>query len=167
MYVSVKSCVTVGNSSAPTLTSERLTSSFFLDCPELIYPTERVRRREHIVWQAFDQFFQLQSMFRCEPNHQGGMIGPKHLRQHPVGKPCRKRPLVDVFFLCQILAFIERDGETLWLDQQVIFGEEPGEQHSMPMLVGAFMHQMVNGLGSRTCIPPISELPTMRSQAAA
>ena len=95
------------------------------------------------------------------------MIGPKYLGQHLVSKPPRHRPFVDVLVLRQLLALLQRNGDAfLRLDEQMVLGEKSGEQHSVPVLVGAFVYQVRDGLFPRA-ITPVSELAGVGAQPPA
>ena len=77
-------------------------------------------------------------------------------------------PLVEVFVLSQLLALFQRDRYTrLRLNEQVVLGKKTGEQHAVPLLVRAFVHQAIDGLSSRTRIQPVAELASMRTQPPA
>ena len=77
-------------------------------------------------------------------------------------------PPVEVLVLSQLLALFQRDRYTrLRLNQQVVLGKETSEQHAVPVLVRAFVHQAIDGLSSRTHIQPIAELASVGTQPPA
>ena len=55
----------------------------------------------------------------------------------------------------------------LRLDQEVRLGQEPREQHAVPMLVGAFLDEPRCILRARLRVSPVAELPAMRPQPIA
>ena len=77
-------------------------------------------------------------------------------------------PPVEALVLSQLLTLIQRDRYTgLRLHQQVVLGKESGEQHAVPLLEPAFVHQAIDGLSSRTRTQPIAELAFVRTQPPA
>ena len=105
-----------------------------------------------------------------------GQVGLEHLRQHGVGETGGKRPLVHAFIplparavvlFGKRLALVQRDGDAHFrFDEQVVLGEETGEQHPVPMLVGALLRQMVDGLGACAVVQPIAQLAGVGAQTA-
>ena len=67
-----------------------------------------------------------------------------------VGEAGGQRPLVQAAaagLLGKFLAVLQGDGDAqVRFDEQVALRQEAGEQHSMPVLVGALLHQAANGL---------------------
>ena len=49
----------------------------------------------------------------------------------------------------------------------MVFGEESGEQHPVPVLISAFLHQAIDCLSAGACIAPVAELPGMGTQPPA
>ena len=96
------------------------------------------------------------------------MIGPEYLRQHAVREARRQRPLVDAVFLRELLTLVQRDGDPhVGLDQEVVFSEKAREQLPVPVLVGAFVDQVINRVSARPCIDAIIQVRRMRPQAIA
>ena len=107
-------------------------------------------------------------MLPRELNFEYRMVRSEYLRQQAVGEARGERPLVDAFLLGQLFAFVQGNGNAhLRLDEQVILGEKAGEQHAVPVLEGALMHQPVDRLTSRARIEAITELAGMRAQPPA
>ena len=104
-------------------------------------------------------------MFPREPYLENRVIGPKHLRQHPLGKAGRQRPLVKIpSSFARFLAFLQCHGNSEGgLYEQMVLREKSGEQHAVPVLVGAFVHQTVDGLISGSCISSVAELAGVRA----
>ena len=134
-------------------------SAYFLlllRLPELIHPAKRIRCGECLGGQAFHQRFQLLAVLQGEGNVGHGQVGLEHLRQHGVGETGGKRPLVHAFIALPAravvlfgkrFALVQRDGDAHFrFDEQVVLGQEAGEQHPVPVLVGALLRQMVDGL---------------------
>ena len=77
-------------------------------------------------------------------------------------------PPVETLVLSQFLALFQRDRYTrLRLNEQVVLGKETSEQHAVPVLVRAFVHQAIDGLSARTRIRPIAELAPVCAQPPA
>ena len=136
--------------------------------PELVDPTERVARPEQIRRKTFDQPFQLQTVLPGELDPEYRMVRSEHLRQQAVGEARGERPLVDALLAGQLLAFVQGDGNThLRFDEQIVLGEKASEQHAVPVLVGALVHQVVDRLTSRARIEAVAELAGMSAQPPA
>ena len=73
-----------------------------------------------------------------------------------------ERPLVHALLagalpLGQFLALVQRHRHAhLRLDEQVVLGEEAGEQHAMPVFVGALLDEAFDGLGAGLGITEIT-----------
>ena len=107
-------------------------------------------------------------MLRRQPDREYRVIGPEYLGQHPLGEPSRQRPLVDTLILRQFLAFVQRDGHSvIGLHEQVVLSENSGKEHPVPMLVGTFVHQTINGLISGTRVAAVAQLADVGAQAPA
>ena len=136
--------------------------------PELVDPTEGIGGREHFGRQTFKQSFQLQPVFPREPDLEDRKVGTEHLGQHPMGETCGQRPLVRALVLRQFLAFVQGDGDTHFgFDEQVVFGEESGEQHAVPMLVSTLLHQAFDRSAAGAYVERIAELPGVGAQPPA
>ena len=133
--------------------------------PELVDPAERIARPEQVRGKIFDQTFQLQTMLPREPDLEHRMVRSEHLRQQAVGEARGERPLVDTLLAGQLLAFVQGDGNPhLRFDEQIVLGEKAREQHAVPILVGALVHQEAGRLTSRARIEAITELAGMDSE---
>ena len=141
---------------------------FLLGLPELVHPSQRVGRTENGGRQTLNQLLQLQPVLSGELDLERRMIRAEHLGQHPMGIARGERPPVQPLLLSQLLALFQRDCDAgVRLDEEMVFREKTSEQHAVPVLVGALMHQVIDPLASRACVAPISELSPMGAQAVA
>ncbi len=86
-------------------------------------------------------------MLRGELDLQQHVIGPEDLRQHPAGVSGRQDVAVGCPLRgCQLLALLEADRHAVGVHQQVVLGQEPGEEHPVPVLVGELLGQVLDGL---------------------
>ena len=139
---------------------------FALRLPELIDPAQAVLGGEDLDRQLGDQLLQRPLVLRREADLEHGIIGPENLRQHPGRVACRQRPAVRrTFVRRQLIALRQRDRHPfLLVDEQMVLGQEPGEQHPVPVLVGALVDQAVDGLRSGLRIALVAKLPSVRPQ---
>ena len=87
------------------------------------------------------------------------VVNPKDLGQHPTGVTSRQNePVGSAFRRGQLLAFGQRDRHAVRVHQQVILRQEAGEQHAVPVLVGKFLGELVDLLGDRRLVAPITGL---------
>ena len=94
------------------------------------------------------------------------VIETKDLRQHPLREAARQLPPIHLLIARQLAALVEADCHArLGFNEQVVLGEEPGEQHPVPVLVSALLHEMVNRSDATPLITTITELPDMESAA--
>ena len=88
-----------------------------------------------------------------------------------MGEAGGQRPLVQAAaagLLGEFLAVFQGDGDAqIRFDEQVALGQEAGEQHAVPVLVGAFLHQAANGLLAGGGVAAVAKLPGMGAEAAA
>ena len=128
-----------------------------LALPELVDPPQRVGGGEDRLRQRRQQLLQLEHVLGREGDLEQRVVGPEDLRQHPLGAAGGEDPHIHAVFLGQFLGLGQADGHVLLrLDQQTVLGQEPGEEHPMPVFVGALAGQVVNlvvlalasGLGS-------------------
>ena len=107
-------------------------------------------------------------MFSRELDLECRMVRAEHLRKHAVGVARRERPPVQPLLLRQLLALLQRDRDArARLDEKIVLRQKTGEQHAVPVLVGALMHEVIDTLASRARVAPISELSSMGAQAIA
>ena len=107
-------------------------------------------------------------MFAGEANRAGRVVRPEHLRQHALGEARGQRPLVGVLLLRQFRAFGQGDRDAQFrLDQQVVLGQEAGEQHAVRVLKGALVYHVIDRLRSRIGAEPVAELPGVGAQPQA
>ena len=135
--------------------------------PELVQPAERIRCGKHLGRQAGHQRLEALVVFPRQPHLEHRQVGPEHLRQHGSGEMRRHAPLVHVLPSRQLLALVQRDRNAhLRLDEQAVLGQKPSEQHAVPVLVGALLRQMLDGLGAGV-VALIAELTSMGTETAA
>ena len=76
--------------------------------------------------------------------HRG--IRTEDLRKHSRGEAGRDLPSIAGSLMCgQLVTFLKRDGDRLMrvgIHEKIVLGEEPGEQHPVPVLVGALSDQV-------------------------
>ena len=122
---------------------------FALRLPELIDPPQAVLGGEDLDRQLGDQLLQRPLVLRREADLEHGIVGPENLRQHPGRVTCRQRPAVRrTLVRRQLIALRQRDRHPfLLVNEQMVLGQEPGEQHPVPVLVGALVDQPVDRLG--------------------
>ena len=128
-----------------------------LRLPELVDPAERVVGGEHLAREAGEDLLQRVLALRREPQLQHGSsrrkIPGSIAAANALATTHRSRaPAV----VRELLAVGERDRDAvLRVDQQVVLGQEPGEQHPVPLLVRALLDQALEA----------AELPRLRAQA--
>ena len=89
------------------------------------------------------------------------------LRQRLLRVARRELTRVDALLAGDLLDLVHGDRDLgVRLDQQLVFGKEPGEQHPVPMLVSDLLCQPADGLRA-VGRADIAELPTTGTQAAA
>ena len=59
----------------------------------------------------------------------------------------------------QFLALLQGDRHAVRVHEQVVLGQEPGEQHPVPVFVGEFLGELVDLLGARPLVPHVARLP--------
>ncbi len=114
-----------------------------LTLPELVDPSEGVAGFKDIWLQVVEQLLQLQLIFVRKSNLQHRVIRAKDLRQHLLGKTAGQGPKIGTFLLGQFLTLFQTNGHPhLRLDEEVIFRQETGKEHPMPVLVSTLLNQM-------------------------
>ena len=95
------------------------------------------------------------------------MLRPEYLRQHALSKATGNSQPVFIGLPGQFLAFRERDRHAAFrFNEQFCLGEEPGEQHAVPMLVSTFRGKPADGLRPAP-IALVAKLVTMSPEAIA
>ena len=131
--------------------------------PVLVGPAERIVRVEDRRRKARERLLQRPSCLGRKRDRERGIVGAEDLRQHRRGELAGERPGILLLPPCEFPAVIEGDRYPhLRLDQQTVLREEPGEQHTVPVLVGHLARQP----GHFLLLPgaPVSELPPVRPQ---
>ncbi len=127
--------------------------------PELVDPAQAIVGQERFAGQAGQQLFRGQPLFRCELDVQQHVVGAKNLGQHPASVAGREdEPVRRPFGLGQLVALRETDRHAVGVHQQVVFGQEPGEQHAVPVFVGQFLGQLVDTLGLLRVVAHVARL---------
>ena len=68
----------------------------------------------------------------------------------------------------QLLALLHRDGHARGrLNEQVILSQEASEQHTVPVFVGAFVDEPVDGLCAAFLVEHVAQLPAMGAKPIA
>ena len=90
------------------------------------------------------------------------IVEPEDPRQHLRGEAGRHRPRIGLPELGgELLALRQRDRRpVLGMDEQVVLGQEPGEQHPVPLLIGALPDQQLDRPTH------VAQLPALRPQPA-
>ena len=156
----MNSWVTGPRSAPPILRSDALTSSFLSFCQNWYTQPERVVGGEHLGRQPVEDLLERVAALRREPQPHARIVEPEDARQDLGGEPGRHRPAVGLAQLGgQLLALGQRDRRpVLRVEQQVVLGQEPGEQQPVPLLVRA--------LGDEQ-LPIAAELAPLRPQPIA
>ena len=113
-----------------------------LALPELVDPAEGVVRGEQLGRQALEDGLEAAAVLGGEGDPVGGVVGPEDAGQHRRGIAGGEDPGVALALLGGQLPDVgERDRRALGVEQQAVLGEEPGEQHPVPLLVGDLLDQ--------------------------
>ena len=153
----MKSCVTAGQLVRPDLHLRAVDLVLLPRLPELVHPAKGIARCEDLGRKPFDQFFKPHAMLARKPNSGHRVVRPEHLRQHPLGETRSQGPAIHSLALGKFLALVERDGHCqLRLDQQVVLRQETGEQHGVPLFVGALLRQVIDPMRAGPSIHPVA-----------
>ena len=117
---------------------------FFVRAPELIDPAEGVVGLEDGGGQLGDEPPQGLEMLRGEGDAEQRIVGPEDLREQPGGVAHGEGGAVGRLLHAEdfrVVAVLQRDGRAIGHHQEVVLGEEAGEEELVPMLVGAFEHE--------------------------
>jgi hypothetical protein len=136
-----------------------------LGLPELVGPAERVVGGEDGGRERREELLQRQPGFGRERHLEGGVVRPEDARQHARGGAARVAPGILAAFAREIFALGHRDRDPrLRLDQELVLGQEAGEEHSVPVLVGHLVGEALDFLNVIRGIAPIAELATVRAE---
>ncbi len=74
------------------------------------------------------------------------IVGTEESREHSRGPSGSEAPHPDWRLLrgSQLTHFVERDGHSLGMQKEVVLREEPGEEHSVPLLVSALGYEVLD-----------------------
>ena len=107
-----------------------------LALPELVDPAQGIVGGEQRGRQALEDGLEPAAVLGREGDPVGGVVGPEDAGQHRRGVPGGEDPGVALALLGRELPDVgDRDRRALGVEQQVVLGEEPGEQHPVPLLV--------------------------------
>jgi len=139
-----------------------------LRLPELVDPAERVRCTEDLRGKSREKLLELHPVLAGERDLQRGVVGPEHLREHPLGETAGEGPRIGALLAGEVLTLGDADRDLrLRLDQEIALGEESGEEHPVPVLVGALVDEMVDGLVTGAGVAPVAELAPVSAKAGA
>jgi hypothetical protein len=139
--------------------------NFPVGLPILVDPSQAVIGQEHLTRQSLEEILQVGVRLGWQRHLQYRIIGAEDLWQHALGERAGQLQPVFPAFTRQLPAILQRDIHAgLRLDQQIGFRQKTGEQHAMPMFIGALCRQPINRLHATSLIATISKLTAMRSQ---
>ena len=118
---------------------------FLLALPELIHPAQTIIGGEHRCGQVVDDAFQGVTALGREAHLHCGVIQGKEAGQHGCGVAGGQVPGIGGALLRgQFRTVLQGDGHACFgMDEEVVFGQEAGEQHPVPLLIGDLLHQQV------------------------
>lgn len=135
-----------------------------LRLPELIAPAQSVVGCEHVRRQIPNELLQDIAAFGCQARLRGGIVGEEDAGQHKGGITGSQFPGAGRAFLqSQLGAILQRDGHAVRVQEQVVLGQEAGEQHAVPLLVGDLLDQLWNAFG----LAAAAELSGLGAEGAA
>ena len=162
----MKSCVTAGSSSAPIFFLRLVDLVLPVRLPELIDPAEAVVGDEDFARQPFEDVLQFLPLLRRQRDLQHRIARAEDLREHALREVARKHQPVLAPLARELAALVQRERHArLGLDEQLVLREEAGEQHAMPVLVGALVLQPLDALRLLAFVELVSELPAVCAQA--
>lgn len=110
-----------------------------LGLPELVDPAQGVVGGEHLGRQLGEDPLEPRPVLRREAHLVGRVVGPEDAGQHGGGIPRREHPLILLPLLGGELGDLGHlDRGPAGMDEELVLGEEPGEQHPVPLLVSNF-----------------------------
>ena len=138
-----------------------------LRLPELVGPPERVVRGEDGGRKLRQRRLERLARLRGKLHREHGIVRPEDLGQHLRCPAPGRLPRILTPLPREFLALGKRDGHTrLRLDQKLVLGQEPGEQHPVPVLVGRLVRQAIDLLLTGPAVGPVPELPAVSAQTA-
>lgn len=133
--------------------------------PELVRRPQRIVRRKDDGGEGIQLAFQRLPRFRRETHLECGIAGSEDAREHPLGIRRGELPGIDAALGGQFAALVHRDGlPQSGLHEQMILGQEPREEHPVPVLVRNLVREPVE----RLCIvggTRVTELLAVRAKA--
>ena len=143
-----------------------------LGLPELIGPPEGIVDTEGFRREGGEQLSQLHLVIESDGEIQHGIVPPEDAGESEAGKAAGEIEAIPGFeFRGKFLTFLQRDrDEAIGLvgDEEVVLGEEAGEEQAVPVLVGGEFAQVIDVLAPRACVASIApENPKTRPASAA
>ena len=136
-----------------------------LGLPELVGPAQRVARQENRPRQRLEQPLQLLPGLGRQGDGEGGVVAAEDAGQHPLREAPGHGPAILSPLAGQLLAIGQRDGDAFFgLDQQVVLGQEAGEQHAVPVLVGDLVGEALDLLHAGRRVEAVAELTPVRAE---
>src|SRR5262249_15845772 len=125
-----------------------------LGLPELVDPPDGVSGLIHRFGEIFQEGFQSLTSFGREPKAEHGVVLPKDTGEAHSGVAAPYVPGIHVAIFTEFLTLLQRHRNPFWMHKEAVFLQEPGEEHSVPVLVGALLFKPLI----------ISELPSLRQE---
>ena len=96
---------------------------------------------------------------RREREFQDRIVPPEDLGEHSLCASGRKFPGIHTFVVRQLLTVIERQIDAVYrVSKEPALGQKPREEHTVPVLVGDLVDEMVKPLRAALPIAQISGL---------
>ena len=145
-----------------------------LGLPELVGPAERVVGAEGLGGHLLEQPSQLDLVVGGEPQVQHRVVLAEDAGQGLGGEAAGEVEAVagvpvGIEFRGQFGALLQGDGKAAVLGagvQQVVLGQEAGEEQPAPVLVGGGLGELVDGLGT-VRVQPVAQRPSAGAQTVA
>ena len=135
-----------------------------LRLPELVGPAESIIGEEALGRKGCEQLAQFHLIIERDGEIQHRVIPPEDTGQRATGESASQiEAIARTEFRSEFLALLQRDGHRsvgLIGDEQMVLGEEAGEEQAVPVLVGGQFGQVVDVLGAGTFVAFIPESPT-------
>ena len=142
-----------------------------LRLPELVGPAEGIAGGEDLLWKGVEEISQSFSIVRWKGKRQHRIVAAEHGRQRGRGKATGElEPILGPEIRRQLLAFLQGHGNIavgLVGDEQVVLGQESGEQEPVPVLVGGVLRETLDFLATAANVPLVSHRLATRPQAIA
>ena len=135
-----------------------------LRLPELVAPAERVLRVEDGCREAHEQALERDPALRGEADLHRRVVGPEDTGQHLAGVASCQRPGIRLALLGrQLLTLRDRYRHAERVYQEPVLGQEAGEQHPVPLLIGDLLDEGLQPVAHDA----VSELTRARAQRVA